>query len=217
MNNVKLIIIFILSIIVCQYSYASKQHNNTNDKLALAVQTDLHTAIINPINTEINFNKQKQQQLWVDEMSKRLQKWIPNEIIRKRILMITQYEAARSGLDPQLVLSVITVESKFNKYAISKTGALGFMQVMPFWVKEIGARDHNLLDAQTNIRYGCTILKHYMELEHGNLYYALGRYNGSRGKNTYPNLVLNAYNKYWQPARSATITDNISYQRYASR
>lgn len=216
MNKIKLVFIFILSIVICQYAYASKQHNNANEKLALAVQTNLHTAIINPINTEINFNKK--QQLWVDEMSKRLQKWIPNEIIRKRILMITQYEAARSGLDPQLVLSVITVESKFNKYAISKTGAVGFMQIMPFWVKQIGAKDHNLLDAQTNIRYGCTILKHYMELEHGNLYYALGRYNGSRGKNTYPNLVLNAYNKYWQPVQSATpISNDISYQQYALR
>lgn len=214
MNAIKCIVICILSLIIVKYSYANKY---SYDKLALNVQTNLHTAIINPANTSIAFNDKDQHTDWVNEMSKRLQKWIPNELIRKRILMITKYEAERSGLDPQLVLSVITVESKFNKYAISKAGAMGFMQVMPFWIKEIGVKNQNLLDTQTNIRYGCTILKHYIELEHGNIYYALGRYNGSRGKNTYPTLVLNAYQKYWQPQHKSLINDNISYQTYASR
>ncbi|MBP9742570.1 MAG: transglycosylase SLT domain-containing protein [Burkholderiales bacterium] len=214
MNAIKFIVTCILSLIIVKYSYAN-QYNY--DKLALNVQTNLHTAIINPANTNIAFNDKDPHTDWVNEMSNRLQKWIPNELIRKRILMITKYEAERSGLDPQLVLSVITVESKFNKYAISKAGAVGFMQVMPFWIKEIGVKNQNLLDTQTNIRYGCTILKHYIELEHGNIYYALGRYNGSRGKNTYPALVLNAYQKYWQTQHRSLINDNISYQTYALR
>ena len=108
-----------------------------------------------------------------------------------------QYEATRAGLDPQLVLGLIQVESGFNKYAISPVGARGLMQVMPFWVRSIGTPAHNLFELTTNLRYGCTILRHYIDIEGGNLFRALGRYNGSLGQATYPNLVVGAWKRHW--------------------
>ena len=89
------------------------------------------------------------------------------------------------------------MESAFNKYAVSRVGARGYMQVMPFWAKTIGNPDHNLFDLRLNLRYGCTILGHYLDIEHGNLFRALGRYNGSLGKSKYPNLVISKHRKYW--------------------
>ncbi|HET9700754.1 MAG TPA: lytic transglycosylase domain-containing protein, partial [Burkholderiales bacterium] len=112
-------------------------------------------------------------------------------------LTTVQYEATRAGLDPQLVLGVIQVESNFRKYAVSTAGARGYMQVMPFWVKQIGGEHHNLFHLRTNLRYGCVILRHYLDLENGNLFRALGRYNGSLGLADYPNLVLGAWRGTW--------------------
>lgn len=123
-------------------------------------------------------------------MSQRLQKRIPDKSDREDLLISVQYEATRAGLDPQLVLSLMQVESAFNKYAVSRVGARGYMQVMPFWAKTIGNPDHNLFDLGLNLRYGCTILRHYLDIEHGNLFRALGRYNGSLSKSKYPNLVI---------------------------
>jgi soluble lytic murein transglycosylase-like protein len=115
------------------------------------------------------------------------------------------YEATRAGLDPQLVLGLIEVESGFKKYAVSRVGARGYMQVMPFWVKYIGANDHNLFHLRTNLRYGCTILRHYVDIEKGDLYRALGRYNGSLGRPEYPNLVRAAWHNHWIiPRRTAS-------------
>jgi soluble lytic murein transglycosylase-like protein len=126
-------------------------------------------------------------------MSDRLAKRIPDEKARVELLKTVHYEATRAGLDPQLVLGVVHVESGFKKYAVSKAGARGLMQVMPFWVELIGRKDDNLFHLRTNIRYGCVILRHYLDLEKGNLYRALGRYNGSLGQPDYPNLVLAAW------------------------
>ncbi|HSF71425.1 MAG TPA: lytic transglycosylase domain-containing protein, partial [Methylotenera sp.] len=98
---------------------------------------------------------------------------------------------------PQMVLGLIHVESAFKKYAVSSVGARGYMQVMPFWVKSIGTPDQNLFHLKLNLRYGCTILRHYIDIERGDLYRALGRYNGSLGKPQYPNLVLGAWRKHW--------------------
>mgnify|MGYP001610496015 CR=1 FL=1 len=109
----------------------------------------------------------------------------------------TTYEAVRAGLDPQLVLSVIQVESSFKKYAVSTAGARGYMQVMPFWAREIGVSDHNLFHLRTNLRYGCTILRHYLDIEKGNYFRALGRYNGSLGQPDYPDLVMSAWHGTW--------------------
>ncbi|MFZ3896667.1 transglycosylase SLT domain-containing protein [Salmonella enterica] len=114
----------------------------------------------------------------------------------KRFLGLVYYEAKRAGLDPDLVVSVIDVESKFNRYAISPVGARGLMQVMPFWTNEIGNGEADLFPVRTNLRYGCTILRHYLDKENGNLFYALGRYNGSRGSRVYPDLIMAALSKY---------------------
>lgn len=130
-------------------------------------------------------------------MSRRLQKRIPDQARREDFLRTVHYEASRAGLDPQLVLGLIQVESGFRKYAVSSAGARGFMQVMPFWVRTIGMPEHNLFHLRLNLRYGCTILRHYLDIEKGDLFRALGRYNGSLGRAQYPNLVLSAWRKHW--------------------
>jgi len=135
--------------------------------------------------------------LWLAEMSNRLKNRIPDQTMREDFLRTVDYEATRAGLDPQLVLGLIQVESGFKKYAVSSVGARGFMQVMPFWVRSIGAKDHNLFHLRLNLRYGCTILRHYIDIERGDLYRALGRYNGSLGQPQYPKMVLAAWRKYW--------------------
>ncbi|HEU0187774.1 MAG TPA: lytic transglycosylase domain-containing protein [Gallionellaceae bacterium] len=146
---------------------------------------------------KLAFASQQEARFWLDEMSRRLQKAMPNANERLEFLSAVHYEATRAGLDPYLVLSLIEVESGFNKYAVSKVGARGYMQVMPFWVTSIGKKDHNLFHLRTNLRYGCTILRHYLDIEKGNLYRALGRYNGSLGQPEYPNLVRAAWHKHW--------------------
>jgi len=136
-------------------------------------------------------------QAWFDEMSKRLTKRIPDQLSRTEFLETVWYESTRAGLDPAMVLGLIQVESAYRKYAISIAGARGYMQVMPFWTKVIGDSDRRMLfNMQTNLRYGCSILRMYIDMEKGNLYLALGRYNGSRGKPQYPNAVLSAWKKW---------------------
>lgn len=141
-------------------------------------------------------------QAWFDEMSRRLAKRIPDQLSRTEFLESVWYESARAGLDPGLVLGLIQVESAYRKYAISIAGARGYMQVMPFWTRVIGDSDRRkLFHMQTNLRYGCSILRMYIDMEKGNLYLALGRYNGSRGKPQYPNAVLAAWKKWeFKPA-----------------
>ena len=112
--------------------------------------------------------------------------------------------AGALGFKPELVLGLVEVESGFKKYAVSGAGAHGYMQVMPFWVKEIGAAEHNLFHLRINLRYGCTILRYYLDIEKGDLYRALGRYNGSLGRPEYPNLVRAAWHSNWSfPRRTA--------------
>jgi len=143
------------------------------------------------------FGSEIEGQVWMDEMSERLKKRLPDQTYREEFLRSVHYEATRAGLDPQMVLGLIQVESGFKKYAVSSVGARGYMQVMPFWVKSIGTPDQNLFNMRLNLRYGCTILRHYIDIEKGDLYRALGRYNGSLGKPQYPNLVLGAWRKHW--------------------
>lgn len=140
---------------------------------------------------------------WLDSMTARLEKRIPEAEERKAFLMTIYYEAARAGLDPELVLSIIQVESNFRKYAVSSAGARGYMQVMPFWIDLIGSPEHNLFHLRVNLRYGCTILRHYLDLERGDYFRALGRYNGSLGKADYPNLVLGAWRRHWTYSTAA--------------
>ncbi|RJF97753.1 lytic transglycosylase domain-containing protein [Noviherbaspirillum saxi] len=135
---------------------------------------------------------------WLGEMSERLKKKLPDTQVRREFLQTAWYEAKRAGLDPSLVLGLIQVESAFRKYAVSSVGARGYMQVMPFWTRVIGDGDRKkLFQMQTNLRYGCSILRLYLDMERGDLYLALGRYNGSRGKPEYPNAVLAAW-KRWE-------------------
>ena len=134
---------------------------------------------------------------WLGEMSNRLKKRLPDWQVRREFLETTWYEAKRAGLDPALVLGLIQVESGFRKYAVSPVGAHGYMQVMPFWTRVIGDGDRRkLFHMQTNLRYGCSILRLYLDMENGNLFLALGRYNGSRGRAEYPNAVLAAWKKW---------------------
>lgn len=171
------------------------------EDLSVAVASSLRRSVGDVNAPYLVFDDAREGQAWLAEMSRRLARRIPDAWTRERLLTAIHYEARRAGLDPQLVLGLIQVESGFKKYAISSAGARGLMQVMPFWTRSIGTPEHNLFDLTTNLRYGCSILRHYLDRENGNLFLALGRYNGSRGRNAYPNLVLGAWqnNWHWSP------------------
>ena len=165
--------------------------------LSASVRAVLHRAVSDQAAPNSVFDSQQEEDLWLVDMSRRLEKRIPDENYRMDFLKTVHYEARRAGLDPLMVLGLIEVEAGFRKYAVSNAGARGYMQVMPFWIDEIGARGDNLFHLRTNLRYGCTILRHYIDMEKGDLYRALGRYNGSLGQPVYPNLVRAAWRKYW--------------------
>lgn len=167
------------------------------EDLSHSVRAMMHSSVSDMAAPRLMFADQAEGQNWLAEMSQRLKKRMPDKAYREGFLTTVHYEATRAGLDPQLVLSLINVESAFNKYAVSRVGARGYMQIMPFWVKAIGDSDHNLFDMRLNLRYGCTILRHYLDIEQGNLFRALGRYNGSLGRAKYPNLVHGKWRKYW--------------------
>ena len=134
---------------------------------------------------------------WLGAMSERLKKRKADHRTRVEFLETVWYESKRAGLEPALVLGLIQVESGFRKYAISKAGARGYMQVMPFWARLIGDGDvSRLFHMQTNLRFGCVILRHYLDIERGDLFLALGRYNGSRGRSEYPNAVFAARGRW---------------------
>lgn len=167
------------------------------EPLSASVQAALSRSISDQAPLKSSFLNSMDAIDWLTEMSQRLEKRIADSESRLEFLRAVHYEATRAGLDPQLVLGLIQVESGFKKYAVSSAGARGFMQVMPFWIKVIGRGDDNLFHLRTNLRYGCTILRHYLDIEQGDLYRALGRYNGSLGKAEYPNLVRGAWHKQW--------------------
>lgn len=167
------------------------------EPMAASVRAALHAAVSDSRPAASSFRTPLEAADWLGAMSQRLEKRIPDRDYRIDLLRSIHYEATRAGLDPQLVLGLIQVESGFRKYAVSSVGARGYMQVMPFWIKVIGQPDDNLFDMRTNLRYGCTILRHYLDIEKGDLYRALGRYNGSLGKAEYPNMVRAAWHKQW--------------------
>ncbi|MDP1674260.1 MAG: lytic transglycosylase domain-containing protein [Burkholderiales bacterium] len=178
------------------------------EPLSASVRATLHRAISDQAVPVLAFDDEQEARAWLTSMSPRLARRMPQRVEREEFLLTVHYEAKRAGLDPQLVLGLIQVESAFRKYAVSSAGARGYMQVMPFWAKLIGAADHNLFHLRTNLRYGCTILRHYLDIEKGNLFRALGRYNGSLGKAEYPNMVLHAWHGNWRyvpPAGSSTV------------
>jgi soluble lytic murein transglycosylase-like protein len=167
------------------------------EPLAVSVQAALHAAIADRKPPTSSFRSPIEAVGWLGEMSERLAKRMPDQEHRLEFLRAVHYEAKRAGLDPQLVLGLIQTESGFKKYAISSAGARGYMQVMPFWVKQIGSKNDNLFHLRTNLRYGCTILKHYLDIEKGDLFRALGRYNGSLGRPEYPEAVRTAWERNW--------------------
>jgi soluble lytic murein transglycosylase-like protein len=174
--------------------------NQKEEALADGVRVALSNAIMDarpPKPVFANPADRAQYDAWFGAMSQRLKRRLPDEFTRREFLETAWYEARRAGLDPGLVLGLIQVESAYRKYAVSIVGARGYMQVMPFWTNVIGDRDRSkLFNMQTNLRYGCSILRMYIDQERGNLYLALGRYNGSRGRPEYPNAVLAAWNKW---------------------
>ena len=168
------------------------------EPLADSVRVRLSRLVSDRAVPTMHFRSASDGQRWLNEMDARLAKRIPDRKARLELLRTVHYEATRARLDPQLVLGVIEVESGFRKYAVSHAGARGYMQVMPFWLKLIGQPSHNLFHLRTNLAYGCAILRHYLDLEQGDYFRALGRYNGSLGKPEYPNLVLGAWRGRWK-------------------
>jgi soluble lytic murein transglycosylase-like protein len=147
---------------------------------------------------QLLFRNPTDGQRWISEMDARLERRMPDRKQRLELLRTVHFEAVRAGLDPQLVLGVIEVESGFRKYAVSRAGARGYMQVMPFWTGEAQRAKDNLFHLRTNLIYGCWILRHYLDAEKGDYFRALGRYNGSLGQPQYPNLVLSAWRGRWK-------------------
>ena len=168
------------------------------EALSDSVREVLQRSVSDQAAPKLAFATQQGADVWLNEMSRRLQSRMPDAESRLDFLRTVHYEAVRAGLDPQLVLGLIEVKSDFDKYAVSPAGARGYMQVMPFWVKEIGNTKDNLFHLRTNLRYGCTILRHYIKVEKGDLFRALGRYDGSLGKPEFPNKVRNAWHSRWR-------------------
>ena len=168
------------------------------EPLADSVRAQLSASIADKAAPRLAFRSAEDAQRWLDAMQERLAKRIPDRMQRLELLRTVHYEATRAGLDPQLVLGLLEVESGFRKYAVSSAGARGYLQVMPFWTKLIGRSGDNLFHLRTNLRYGCVILRHYLNIEKGDYFRALGRYNGSLGKAEYPNLVFGAWRGRWK-------------------
>jgi soluble lytic murein transglycosylase-like protein len=168
------------------------------EPLADSVRARLSSQVSDKAPPNMVFRSSQDAQRWLSEMEKRLERRIPDRKLRLELLRTVHYEALRARLDPQLVLGIMEVESAFRKYAVSGVGARGYMQVMPFWLKLIGQPKHNLFHMRTNIAYGCAILRHYLDIEKGDYFRALGRYNGSLGKPEYPNQVLGAWKNRWK-------------------
>ena len=178
---------FILNVLIVTHVYGD---NQTVDPKLLLLLTDA-------INSSDSFDDRFHAEVWLLDMSNRLQRHINDEQLRITLLKQVHHEASLAKLQPELVLAVIEVESHFDSYAVSSAGAQGIMQVMPFWLDEIGRPDDNLIVLHTNLRMGCTILKYYMDMENDDLHKALARYNGSRGSKVYSNKVLNALRNHW--------------------
>ena len=166
-----------------------EENNSPNEELRILLQQ--------AVKESDSFDDRFDAEVWLVDMSNRLKKKIKNPEKRLSLLRQIHLEASRADLHPELVLAVIDVESNFDRFAISTAGAQGLMQVMPFWLKEIGKPRDSLFNIRTNLRMGCTILKFYLKKEKGDLTRALARYNGSLGRYKYPNKVFNLLNKRW--------------------
>lgn len=172
--------------------------NQQYEELSQSMKSLLHSEISDSRPMQNSFKSPIEAAEWLEEMSRRLSIFIADQNYRIEFLRSVHYESKRAGLDPQMVLALIQVESRFSKYAVSPVGARGYMQVMPFWIKVIGNPNDNLFHLRTNLRYGCVILRHYLDIENGNYFRALGRYNGSLGRAEYPNLIKKAFDSRWK-------------------
>jgi soluble lytic murein transglycosylase-like protein len=159
---------------------------------------ELRDLLIAAINNSDSFQDRFDAEVWLVDMSNRLEPYVSDDQQRINLLKQIHYEATRASLRPELVLAVIEIESRFDRFAISSAGALGLMQVMPFWLKEIGHPEDNLFDIHTNLRMGCTILRYYLDKEKGDLTHALARYNGSLYSHRYTTKVYRALDKTWR-------------------
>ncbi len=184
-----------LSIGFSAFAFAGQQQY---EPLADSVRVALRSAVRDATPPVLQFSEIEHARRWLNTMHERLRVRIPDHARRTELLKAVHYYATRTGLDPQLVLAVIQIESGFQPQAVSSAGARGLMQVIPFWVKLLGeGTNHNLFDLQTNVLYGCVILRHYLDLEHGDYFRALGRYNGSLGQAEYPERVHAAWKGRW--------------------
>lgn len=196
---------WLLAGLLCAAAAHAPAGEQKYEPLSASVRASLHRSVADQASPRLAFFASAEGAAWLQAMSRRLEPQIPDSAQREDLLTTVHYEATRAGLDPQMVLGVIYVESRFRKYALSRAGARGYMQVMPFWVDVIGDPKQNLFNLRTNLRYGCTILRHYLDIEDGDLYRALGRYNGSLGKSRYPNAVLSAWRDGWDFNRGAVV------------
>lgn len=201
LTRVALACVFACSLVVMRQAFAGAQ---IQEPLADSIRSALAAAVASSAPPRPSFESLDQRLdylSWLGEISNRLKRRKAEHVARVEFLEAVWYESRRAGLEPALVLAIVQVESAFRKYAISAAGARGYMQVMPFWARSIGDGNvGHLFHMQTNLRFGCVILRHYLDLEKGDLYLALGRYNGSRGRAEYPEAVLRA-RKAWEYRR----------------
>ncbi len=163
----------------------------------LRIDPELRQRLISAINQSSSFDDRFHAEVWLLDMSTRLKIRVKDTEARLGLLRSIHREASRVELPPELIIALIDIESRFDHFAISRSGAQGLMQIMPFWLKEIGHPQDNLMDIDTNLRMGCTILKYYMDMEKGNIRRALARYNGSLGSWVYPDKVMTVLTKHW--------------------
>ncbi|VAW67182.1 FIG016425: Soluble lytic murein transglycosylase and related regulatory proteins (some contain LysM/invasin domains) [hydrothermal vent metagenome] len=161
------------------------------------VDPELRKRLIAAIDQSSSFDDRFHAEVWLLDMSTRLSIRVKDSETRLRLLRSIHREASKVRLPPELIIALIDIESRFDRFAISRSGAQGLMQIMPFWLKEIGHPEDNLMDIDTNLRMGCTILRYYMDMEKDNIRRALARYNGSLGSWVYPDKVMTVLNRYW--------------------
>jgi soluble lytic murein transglycosylase-like protein len=183
-------------LVMCQSLPAMAGHQ-LYEPLSRSVCASLSSAVSDSPVTHAAVLETPDAQAWLQEMSRRLAHRMPDTQQRMEFVSTVYYESVRAGLDPEMVMGLIEVESGFNKYALSTADARGYMQVMPFWVGLVGTKGQDLFHLRTNLRYGCNILRLYVDMENGDLYRALGRYNGSLGQPQYPMMVVGAWKKHW--------------------
>lgn len=180
------------------YFFCATTVANTTTILNLTdEQLELRNYLKQAIDSSESFEDKYSAEVWLLDMSTRLEPFVSDSEERIHILRTVHYEATKAGLQPDLVLALIHIESRFDRFALSVAGAQGLMQIMPFWKKELGRQDDNFAHIETNLRYGCTILKFYLDKENGHLSRALARYNGSAGKTWYPEKVMTKWQDYW--------------------